>query len=147
MQSGGATFGVRSLGFWILPFGPGEPESEGIRSPLCRGNTGRYLARVSADEQLTIRAGRTPGTFVLRGEIDMHTAPLVTRLKPSTERPRVVLDLSGVTFVDSAGVRALLELAATLRVGTLTLSCPSPPVRRVLDLIQADALPNVIVEG
>ena len=47
-----------------------------------------------------------------------------------------VLDLSGVTFLDSSGLHALLRARAYLarEDRSLVLVCPAGPARRVLDL-------------
>ena len=47
-----------------------------------------------------------------------------------------VLDLSGLTFLDSSGLHALLRARAYLarEDRTLVLVCPRGPARRVLDL-------------
>ena len=48
----------------------------------------------------------------------------------------VIIDLAQLQFVDSRGVRILLDAHKTLqeRGGTLTLSGPRPGVHRVLEL-------------
>ena len=47
-----------------------------------------------------------------------------------------MLDLSGVTFLDSSGLHALLRARAYLarEDRSLVLVCPTGPARRVLDL-------------
>jgi len=50
----------------------------------------------------------------LRGELDLATAPAAcVRLDKArrTPRPRIVVDLSGLRFCDSTGLRALLSAA------------------------------------
>jgi anti-sigma B factor antagonist len=72
------------------------------------------------------------------GELDLATAPALERAldKVSTEPFAVVLDLSGLTFVDCAG---LVPIRAALREASLLgrqvrLSGARPSVERVLDL-------------
>lgn len=72
-----------------------------------------------------------------RGEIDVATADelasAVRRLWPADE---VVVDLSRVSFIDAAGVRALLRLrrhAEQQGIG-FRIARPSAPVRRVLEV-------------
>jgi anti-anti-sigma factor len=50
-------------------------------------------------------------TFHLRGELDLHTADVVLdRLREVPEGcTRVVLDLAGVTFLDSSGIAFLVR--------------------------------------
>ena len=70
------------------------------------------------------------------GEIDTHTVhefhETVTRAMSLS--PRVVLDLAGVTFVDSSGLGALIVARNSAREGRGSLSLVSPPpvVRRLL---------------
>ncbi|MDQ3468639.1 MAG: STAS domain-containing protein [Actinomycetota bacterium] len=73
--------------------------------------------------------------LVLVGEIDSYTAPLLAaRLAERT--PVTVLDLSGVSFLDSSGLRVLVE-AHQERAddgGSLRLRTPSAPVQHLLEI-------------
>jgi anti-sigma B factor antagonist len=69
------------------------------------------------------------------GEIDVVTAPqLGRRLLALAEEGKtgVVVDLSGVTFMDSTGLGVLLNALRALgsRRGTLALVCPNERVMR-----------------
>ena len=77
----------------------------------------------------------TDGTLVLQGEIDSYTAPdLAERL--GGEPPIEVVDLAGVTFIDSSGLRAIVEAhQARSAAGTrLVLRSPSAAVQRLLEI-------------
>jgi anti-anti-sigma factor len=72
------------------------------------------------------------------GELDLATAPELERVldRLSTEPFAVELDLSGLTFVDCAG---LVPIRAALREASLLgrhvrLAGARPPVQRVLEL-------------
>jgi anti-anti-sigma factor len=75
----------------------------------------------------------------LEGRLGQYGAAL---LKASGDRllaqgiDRLVLDLSAVDYMSSAGVRTIDELAAALssRSGTLRVVNPTDPVKLVLDL-------------
>lgn len=59
------------------------------------------------------------GLCVVRaaGELDAHTDDLLiacVRENVTTERPRLILDLEGVTFLGSAGISALVECSRHL---------------------------------
>ena len=77
--------------------------------------------------------------IAVSGELDIETAP---RLSEEVERAvwstvgAFVLDLSGLTFLDSSGLHALLRARAFLarEDRPLVLVCPPGPARRVLDL-------------
>ncbi|MEZ5217886.1 MAG: STAS domain-containing protein [Ilumatobacteraceae bacterium] len=70
------------------------------------------------------------------GEIDAHTAGQLSSALAGRAAEDVVVDLSGVTFLDSSGLRVLLaERQDHADAGTsLFLRAPSGPVRRVLEL-------------
>jgi len=53
-----------------------------------------------------------------------------------TDSGRVVVDLAGLTFIDSSGISELLRVDETLdeRGQALVLKNPSPAVRRVLEI-------------
>ena len=68
-----------------------------------------------------------PGRVVLHGEVDAATS---WALAQALDDPDVVtIDCAGVSFLDAAGLRALLHAALTRR---LTLRSPSTAVVRVL---------------
>jgi anti-sigma B factor antagonist len=75
------------------------------------------------------------GALLLQGEIDSYTAPeLADRL--AAEPPVEVLDLAGVTFIDSSGLRTLVEAhQARAETGSrLMLRAPSAAVQRLLEI-------------
>lgn len=93
---------------------------------------------------LQVAAEPTGDALILRleGELDLAGAPRLTAAveawpaSPAAGRP-LVLDLSGVSFMDSTGVRVLVDAARTARQDeqALALLNPSPAVTRVLDLV------------
>jgi anti-sigma B factor antagonist len=73
--------------------------------------------------------------IVLAGEVDASNADEVeTRVRAAARPPdRVVIDLGGLTFIDSQGVRVLVDLA--LQHQPLRVIAPAgSPARRVLEL-------------
>jgi anti-anti-sigma factor len=77
--------------------------------------------------------------IAVAGELDMETAPQLgeeVELAVWSTVGAFVLDLSGVTFLDSSGLHALLRARAYLarEDRPLVLVCPPGPARRVLDL-------------
>ena len=78
--------------------------------------------------------------MTLSGELDLGTAPrLAERLRQLREEKRpVVVDLSGLEFMDSSGVYVLFDAIADARSGRWTLEVGddlSPQVRRLFDLM------------
>ena len=84
------------------------------------------------------------GDVVVRaeGELDLATAPVLVRaasaaLSTSSE-PRLVVDLSAVTFIDAAGLRALLRVAdraAAARRDVMVIE-PAGAARRIFELLR-----------
>jgi anti-sigma B factor antagonist len=83
------------------------------------------------------------------GEVDIATAPrLEARLRRALDEGArdVVVNLRDVTFIDSAGITALLRAAenARWRYGHLFLTRPTAQAMRVLELTQTAAQLRVI---
>ena len=82
--------------------------------------------------------------IAVSGELDMSNA---ARLEATVEaavadKPdRLIFDLSGLRFMDSAGIAVLLSAAG--RVATIELRDPSPPVRRVVELTGLEGVLSV----
>ena len=77
------------------------------------------------------------GVLKIDGDIDMAAGPVLRKaMLEQEEQGDVVLDLSGVSFIDSSGLRTLLDAArrAEEREGTLTLRKAGPEVRRLLEI-------------
>jgi anti-anti-sigma factor len=77
--------------------------------------------------------------FLLHGEIDMATAGGIrsaSGLAIDNDYSSLVVDASDVSFMDSHGVKALIDVERAMADagGHLILRNPSPAVRRVLDL-------------
>ena len=78
-------------------------------------------------------------SVVVRGEIDMHTAAQLERVLDDVIAKGallVTLDLEQVDFLDSSGLRVILEASNKLRAqeGQLLLEGASSAVERVLEL-------------
>jgi anti-sigma B factor antagonist len=91
---------------------------------------------------LSIRPGDGGTIVAISGEVDVGTeAPLQQALlRIIRERgARLMLDVSGVSFMDCAGLRALLATRrrAELRGGFLRLIAVSAAVRRITELTGA----------
>ncbi len=88
---------------------------------------------------LTVDAGAS-STITLVGELDPATAPQldaeIEQLLADDDVKRLVLDLSGLTFLDSSGLRIFVTAreALTSRGGALALRDPSANTQRLLDI-------------
>jgi anti-sigma B factor antagonist len=82
----------------------------------------------------------------LEGQLDIESAPLINTVVNTAlceGETKVVLDLSGVTFLDSFGVRVLLvaHRDAELRGATLTVRAPS---KQALDVLMLNGCEHVL---
>lgn len=89
-------------------------------------------------DRLTIATDdNSDGIFVVAGELDAHTASdLETALEPVESDADVVLDLSGLEFMDSSGLRVIISVNRRLvdGGGSLVLRHPSRSVQRILSI-------------
>jgi len=96
---------------------------------------------------LTVRSEREADVHIvaLSGELDLATADVVEaeleRVEAS-DAAAIVLDLSGLTFMDSTGVRLLIQAHARSRADAnrLTLRRGPAAVQRVMELSGVDVL-------
>lgn len=78
--------------------------------------------------------------LVLRGELDPHTAPLlrdqVDLVTADGTTHTLVLDVAGLRFIDSSGLRVIIgaHKEMTARSGRLVLRAPTDTTRRLLDI-------------
>lgn len=77
--------------------------------------------------------------FRLAGELDMKDAPSVKQrlmARATGERPRAVVNVAELRYVDSAGLGALIgaSKAYAAKGGRLLLAAPRPEVRHILEI-------------
>jgi stage II sporulation protein AA (anti-sigma F factor antagonist) len=98
-------------------------------------------------QRLSVRPEEVDGVRVVRvrGEIDHDVTDVLGRALTSeggSAPPRIVADLSGVTFMDSSGINVLVaahQRASEAR-GWLRIAGAQAPVARVLGLVGIDVL-------
>jgi anti-sigma B factor antagonist len=127
------------------------------------GDTRRKVQRASFRDDVTLTAGRsattarrdhhqhtvselpsefriipTDAALVVSGEIDVHTAPELREAADAVlaRRSAIRLDMSGVGFIDSSGLGALVSITEAAREagGDLVVVAPSRAVVRLLEL-------------
>jgi anti-sigma B factor antagonist len=88
-----------------------------------------------AENRMTITE-TAPGNFDVAGEIDAHTAPAFAEYVDNSAADHVAVDMSEVSFMDSSGLRVLVELQQRSATGgrTLTICRPSRAIVRLLEL-------------
>jgi anti-sigma B factor antagonist len=101
----------------------------------------------SPPDQFAVRCERLEEgktLVVVSGELDLGTAPrLAGTLAPLVDAgsTRVAIDLTGVPFVDSAGISVLMnaDRRFTRAGGALVVAGVHPNVRRTLELVRLDS--------
>ena len=101
---------------------------------------GRGPADVAAAGQLTVRSDRVGvmHTIAVAGELDLATIPELERALEQAEASdalSIIVDLSRLQFIDSSGVRVLLQAHARSRADSNRLALLRGPasVQRVLN--------------
>jgi len=84
--------------------------------------------------QLDIAATSTG--WKLAGEIDAHTAPELATAMVQLPPGDVIVDLGDVSFMDSSGLRVLIDVAARAREagGDLIIAHPTPGISRLVEI-------------
>jgi stage II sporulation protein AA (anti-sigma F factor antagonist) len=94
--------------------------------------------------RLSVRTDVVDGTLVVAvaGEIDHQTGGSLRKAldPPEGAAPRVVIDLSDVTFMDSSGINILIAVQSGLAEsgGWLRLAGAAPAVLRIIRLVGID---------
>jgi stage II sporulation protein AA (anti-sigma F factor antagonist) len=95
---------------------------------------------------LSIVSNTTDGVCVLTlaGEIDHHTGVELRQALdvPDGVRPRIVVDLGRVTFMDSSGINIFIAAhhATSEAGGWLRLAAPTVSVMRTLQIVGVDTV-------
>jgi anti-sigma B factor antagonist len=89
----------------------------------------------------TVQAGEHAYVVSVQGELDLYTTPQLTaELEAIVDGLEVVLDLSGVTFLDSTALGAILLAARRLREedGGLALVTAEASTKKLLEVVGVD---------
>jgi len=95
-----------------------------------------------------VRSEPLPGDAVavhVSGDLDLATVPRLEELLGSVTADVVVIDLSRCTFLDSAGIRALVAAARRLSEDgrTLRVVASDASIVRLLEITRVDTLVGV----
>ena len=99
--------------------------------------------------EVTVQRDGELATVVVSGELDLATVTqLSTTVAEHGDAGLLVLDLNAVTFIDSTGVRVLIQAdRACARSGSrLVVLAGDGPVRRLLDLCRLDGRLALVTE-
>ncbi len=108
---------------------------------------------VLRDDRVTFTSENGVLTAFIRGEIDHHNAASVRRavdMRMMSERPNeLVLNLSGVSFMDSSGLGLILgRIAKGSELGVeVKVSNPTAAASKVLDLAGMERLVKTVKTG
>jgi len=97
--------------------------------------------------ELTVQRYDSVATLVVSGELDLATVPrLSAAVAEHGDAKVLVLDMTATTFIDSTGVRALLQAhRRSARSGSrLVVVAGDGAVRRVLELCQLDGRLTIV---
>ena len=86
-----------------------------------------------------------PGVLALEGEIDLHESPHVKeKLEPllAHKLPRIVVDLTGVSYIDSSGLALFIEALQRVQGygGQLALCGLAASVRTIFEIARLDQI-------
>ncbi len=80
----------------------------------------------------------------IEGQVDAATVEAFeARLTEAIGSGPVILDMTGVDFIDSSGLRVLLTASRLVGPGRRLPIVPSEQVRRIFDVTGLDALPDI----
>ena len=96
------------------------------------------------EEEDELQINDVDGALEVVGDIDYSTAGQLAEAIDGREGD-VVIDVAGVGFIDSSGIRALIASQQGLeaRSSTLTIRNPSPAVRRLFQLSSLEEFFNL----
>lgn len=104
--------------------------------------------------KIEVHAGATVRRVMLNGELDVETVALLQEAVGKAEERTLEIDLSGVSFVDSTGLKSLLDINNNWqgKGGRIRILQPQPDVAEVMRLVGLDRIlaqnePPAEVEG
>lgn len=85
------------------------------------------------------------------GEIDLHSSPLVKeQIEPliAARRPNIVVDLSGVSYIDSSGLAVLIEAMQRIEAysGTFSLCGLRENIRHIFAIARLNQVFNIFAD-
>ena len=95
--------------------------------------------------QITERTEENIPVVSITGDIDLETSPQLREfLKPKSSKKTtlLVLDFSGVSYIDSSGLATLIEYFQAVQgfKGKLALASLSPRVKNVFEIVRLEQI-------
>lgn len=87
----------------------------------------------------------------IEGEIDINTSPAVKKSFDKligSKTPKIIVNLSKVTYVDSSGLATLVEILKNMRSygGRLRLSDMSSKIKSLFEITKLEKLFDIVVD-
>jgi anti-anti-sigma factor len=97
---------------------------------------------------MTVHVVEIDDGLLVDGELDMDAADDFLEIAEARVdgTREVVLDIADLGFIDSSGVNAILQLAATSCPNGMVLRRPREGVQRVLDIRKIEEVPGIRVQ-
>ena len=123
-------------------------EYEVLQHLLSGDGKHRLSGTPGAGETMSVQVVEIDDGLLVAGELDMGAADDFLEIaEAGVDGTReVVLDIADLGFIDSAGVRAILQLAMTSCPNGMVLQRPRQGVQRVLDIGKIEEVPGIRVE-
>jgi anti-sigma B factor antagonist len=95
--------------------------------------------------QITERTEENIPVVLITGDIDLESSPKLREfLKPKSAKkePVLLLDFSGVNYIDSSGLATLIEYFQSVQSfkGKLALASLSPRVKNVFEIVRLEQI-------
>jgi anti-sigma B factor antagonist len=95
--------------------------------------------------QITERSEQDIPVVSITGDIDLESSPKLREfLKPKSSKktPALLLDFTGVNYIDSSGLATLIEYYQAVQgfKGKLALACLSPRVKNVFEIVRLEQI-------
>ena len=92
-----------------------------------------------------VRVGDDVAVVALQGEVDIYSAPQFKEVMIQSideGAKHIVVDLAGVTFIDSTALGVLVSGGKRLQQtpGGLAIGCPDAKIRRILEITGLDTV-------
>jgi anti-sigma B factor antagonist len=85
------------------------------------------------------------------GEIDINSSPAIKKSFDkliSQKAPKVIVNLSKVTYVDSSGLATMVEMLKNMRSygGRMRLACMSPKIKSLFEITKLEKLFEILTD-
>jgi anti-sigma B factor antagonist len=102
--------------------------------------------------QITERTEENIPVVSISGDVDLESSPKLREFlksKSVKKTPALVLDFTGVNYIDSSGLATLIEYYQAVQGfhGKLALACLSPRVKNVFEIVRLEQIFSLGAHG